>query len=136
MDFLFSVSFGAYIGYAIQLSADSGGKYPEKLMGSTIVGLCSFLLAFISAALIGLKFKALPSWLLLSALGPLFCVIGLIGWRSQTLAVGPDLVLVFYIVIPFFFLLLSTRVTALFLLYLIGKYHSLHPKVLDSARNN
>ena len=90
-------------------------------MSSMIVGLFSFIFAFVVAVSASLRFKSIPSWVLLAALGPLFFVIGIGAWRYQAANVGPGPALALIIVFPFLFVLLATRCVALFVIFLFKK---------------
>ena len=131
LDILVSAAFGAYIGYTVQLSADSGDSFPDKLTGSLLVGLCSFLGASVVALLVSFKFKSIPSWLLLAFLAPFLFIIGLMLWRYELAAAGPALGLALIVFIPFFLALILSRIPVILLLELTAKYWSSHPKVSE-----
>lgn len=131
LDILVSAAFGAYIGYTVQLSADSGNSVPDKLTGSLLVGLCSFLAASLIALVVSFKFKSIPSWLLLAFSAPFLFIIGLMFWRYELAAVGPGLGLALIVFIPFLLALILSRIPVILLLELIAKRWSPHPKVSE-----
>jgi hypothetical protein len=130
LDLTVSIVFGAYLGRYMQLAADSGEHHPDKLIGSLLVGGFSFLLAFAVSWIASFKFSKSLGWLVLLFGGPLFFAISsravmfIQGERAFSTIeflrndLQTYLMLALLLAIPFFVILMVSRIIALvFLAY-------------------
>lgn len=76
-DVFVSVLAGTYLGYVIQIEADSGDIFYEEILRSTLFGLTSYLLAFIVGFLLRNRFPKITSWMWMGILGSIIFAFNL-----------------------------------------------------------
>lgn len=72
LDGLIGIVFGLWIGYELQLVADSGGFLFKEIFTAALIGAFSYFLAFVIGFSLSKKLQRIPSWVFISVLGSLF----------------------------------------------------------------
>ncbi len=68
-DGLIGTVFGFLIGRISQVTADSGEFLFKKVLTASLIGMFSYLLAFLVGFLFSGKFRKFPSWIWITILG-------------------------------------------------------------------
>jgi len=71
-DGLIGIAFGLWIGYSLQLEADSGTFLFRSVLTAALIGAFSYFLALFAGFLLSKKFRKIPSWVYISVLGAVF----------------------------------------------------------------
>lgn len=76
VDLIVCLSFGALMGYIIQVEGESGESRPERVMFATFIGCFSYLLGYAASICIGKRISRVPSWMLLGVSGSVILAFG------------------------------------------------------------
>src|SRR5437762_2893101 len=76
LDAMASVSFGAYLGYELQVEAESGDTHLNRILLSAFIGGISYLLAYAASFILRKRIARVPSWLWLVIVGSMIFAFG------------------------------------------------------------
>src|SRR5215468_5559648 len=90
VDTIVSIGFGAYLGYELQVEADSAERHLNRILLSTFVGGISYLLAYAASFVLRKRIARIPSWLWLGIVGSIIyafanatVTFSIIGWNPK-----------------------------------------------------